>query len=97
MVRVLDIISDYMRLRGWQHQRLDGSTPAAARHAAMEHFNKPVGVWLSLVWFRWPRIASILSWHEAACFFCLFSEECVTHPRMQSANLPHLAIGMFMY
>lgn len=41
MVRVLDIISDYMRLRGFQHQRLDGSTPAAARHQAMEHFNKP--------------------------------------------------------
>ena len=32
MVRVLDIISDYMRLRGFQHQRLDGSTPAGARH-----------------------------------------------------------------
>lgn len=33
MVRVLDIISDYMRLKGYAHQRLDGSTPAAARHA----------------------------------------------------------------
>lgn len=33
MVRVLDIVSDYMRLRGYSHQRLDGSTPAAARHA----------------------------------------------------------------
>ena len=32
MVRVLDIVSDYMRLRGFVHQRLDGSTPAAARH-----------------------------------------------------------------
>jgi chromodomain-helicase-DNA-binding protein 1 len=32
MVRVLDIVSDYMRLRGIQHQRLDGSTPAQARH-----------------------------------------------------------------
>jgi hypothetical protein len=42
MVRMLDIISDYLRLRGWAHQRLDGSTPAPARHAAMEHFNKPV-------------------------------------------------------
>lgn len=41
MVRVLDIISDYLRLRGYPHQRLDGSTPAAARHAAMEAFNRP--------------------------------------------------------
>ena len=32
MVRVLDIVSDYMRMRGFQHQRLDGSTPAAQRH-----------------------------------------------------------------
>jgi hypothetical protein len=35
MVRVLDVISDYLRLRGYPHQRLDGSTPAAARHAGM--------------------------------------------------------------
>jgi len=39
MVRVLDIISEYMRLRGFCHQRLDGSTPAGARHQAMAHFN----------------------------------------------------------
>ena len=31
-VRMLDIISDYMRLRGFTHQRLDGSTPAQQRH-----------------------------------------------------------------
>jgi hypothetical protein len=30
-----------MRLRGYQHQRLDGSTPAQLRHQAMEHFNAP--------------------------------------------------------
>eukprot|EP00884_Botryococcus_braunii_P018071 jgi/Botrbrau1/4948/Bobra.0122s0026.1 len=41
MVRMLDIISDYMRLRGFQHQRLDGSTPASVRHQAMDHFNAP--------------------------------------------------------
>eukprot|EP00879_Flechtneria_rotunda_P012304 GHRR01012851.1.p1 GENE.GHRR01012851.1~~GHRR01012851.1.p1 ORF type:complete len:597 (+),score=210.52 GHRR01012851.1:462-2252(+) len=41
MVRVLDIISDYMRLRGYPHQRLDGSTPAAQRAQAMEAFNRP--------------------------------------------------------
>ena len=41
MVRMLDIISSYMRLRGYQHQRLDGSTPGPARHQAMEHFNAP--------------------------------------------------------
>lgn len=38
---MLDIISDYMRLRGFQHQRLDGSTSAAARHQSMEQFNRP--------------------------------------------------------
>ena len=39
MVHMLDIISDYMRMRGWQHQRLDGSTPSQQRHQAMEQFN----------------------------------------------------------
>jgi len=39
MVRVLDIISDYLRLRGYCHQRLDGSTPPIARQQAMSHFN----------------------------------------------------------
>ena len=47
MVRVLDIMSDYMRRRGYQHQRLDGSTPAHARHQAMEHFNAPGESWVS--------------------------------------------------
>ena len=37
MVRVLDIMSDYMRLRGFQHQRLDGSTPAQTRHQARRY------------------------------------------------------------
>jgi Helicase conserved C-terminal domain len=41
MVHMLDIISDYMRMRGWQHQRLDGSTPPQQRHQAMEQFNAP--------------------------------------------------------
>jgi hypothetical protein len=40
MVRVLGI-SDCLRLRGYPHQRLDGSTSAAARHLAMEAFNRP--------------------------------------------------------
>eukprot|EP00898_Chlorokybus_atmophyticus_P008817 jgi/Chlat1/8937/Chrsp94S08325 len=41
MVKMLDILSDYLRLKGWQHQRLDGSTRADLRHQAMEHFNAP--------------------------------------------------------
>eukprot|EP00803_Ostreobium_quekettii_P001086 evm.model.scf_853EXC.5 EVM.evm.TU.scf_853EXC.5 scf_853EXC:28406-44371(+) len=41
MVRLLDILSEYLRLKGYHHQRLDGSTPATARHQAMEHFNAP--------------------------------------------------------
>ncbi|KAL6774468.1 hypothetical protein ACKKBG_A25100 [Auxenochlorella protothecoides x Auxenochlorella symbiontica] len=41
MVRVLDILADYCRLCGYSTQRLDGSTPAQARHAAMEAFNAP--------------------------------------------------------
>ncbi|CAM8886705.1 unnamed protein product [Rhodiola kirilowii] len=41
MVRMLDILAEYMSLRGFQYQRLDGSTKAELRHQAMEHFNAP--------------------------------------------------------
>ncbi|KAI8619524.1 SNF2 family N-terminal domain-containing protein [Chytriomyces sp. MP71] len=41
MVRLLDILSDYLVLRGYQHQRLDGSTGSEARKRSMDHFNAP--------------------------------------------------------
>uniref|UniRef100_A0A1D1Y7W7 Chromodomain-helicase-DNA-binding protein 1 n=2 Tax=Anthurium amnicola TaxID=1678845 RepID=A0A1D1Y7W7_9ARAE len=39
MVRMLDILAEYLSLRGFQFQRLDGSTRADLRQQAMEHFN----------------------------------------------------------
>ncbi|KAJ3321474.1 hypothetical protein HDV06_004143 [Boothiomyces sp. JEL0866] len=41
MVRMLDILTDYMNYRGYQIQRLDGSTSSEARKRSMEHFNAP--------------------------------------------------------
>jgi len=41
MVRMLDILSQYLSLRGFQFQRLDGSTKSELRQQAMEHFNAP--------------------------------------------------------
>ncbi|KIK26973.1 hypothetical protein PISMIDRAFT_8521 [Pisolithus microcarpus 441] len=41
MVRMLDILSDYMSLRGYQHQRLDGMVASDARKKAIAHFNAP--------------------------------------------------------
>ncbi|EXX56936.1 Chd1p [Rhizophagus irregularis DAOM 197198w] len=41
MVRMLDILTDYLKLRGYQHQRLDGSVPSEARKKAIEQFNAP--------------------------------------------------------
>ncbi|KAL9580649.1 MAG: hypothetical protein Q9212_004368 [Teloschistes hypoglaucus] len=41
MVKMLDILQDYMKYRGYQFQRLDGTIPSAQRTQAMEHFNKP--------------------------------------------------------
>ncbi|KAH7426872.1 hypothetical protein KP509_10G020300 [Ceratopteris richardii] len=41
MVKMLDILADYLSLRGFQFQRLDGSTRADLRNQAMEHFNAP--------------------------------------------------------
>ncbi|KAI1632771.1 P-loop containing nucleoside triphosphate hydrolase protein [Biscogniauxia mediterranea] len=39
MVRVLDILGDYLRLRGYQFQRLDGTIGAGPRRLAINHFN----------------------------------------------------------
>ncbi|EMD37878.1 chromodomain-helicase DNA-binding protein [Gelatoporia subvermispora B] len=41
MVRMLDILSDYMSLRGYQHQRLDGMVSSEARKKSIAHFNAP--------------------------------------------------------
>lgn len=41
MVRMLDILADYLSLKGFQYQRLDGSTKADLRQQAMDHFNAP--------------------------------------------------------
>ncbi|XP_023733259.1 protein CHROMATIN REMODELING 5 [Lactuca sativa] len=39
MVKMLDILAEYLSIKGFKYQRLDGSTKAEARHQAMEHFN----------------------------------------------------------
>lgn len=41
MVRMLDILSDYMQMRGYQHQRLDGMVSSDARKKSIAHFNSP--------------------------------------------------------
>ncbi|CAH8588303.1 unnamed protein product [Heterobilharzia americana] len=39
MVRMLDLIADYLILRGWGFQRLDGSIRGELRKQALDHFN----------------------------------------------------------
>lgn len=39
MVRMLDILGDYLQLRGYQFQRLDGTIAAGPRRMAIDHFN----------------------------------------------------------
>ncbi|KAI9775977.1 MAG: hypothetical protein M1839_000676 [Geoglossum umbratile] len=41
MVKMLDILSDYLKLRGLQFQRLDGTISAGQRRIAIDHFNAP--------------------------------------------------------
>ncbi|WFD32163.1 DNA helicase [Malassezia sp. CBS 17886] len=41
MVRMLDILSDYLALRGYVHQRLDGTVASETRNRAIDHFNAP--------------------------------------------------------
>lgn len=41
MVKMLDILGDYLHLRGYQFQRLDGTIAAGPRRMAIDHFNAP--------------------------------------------------------
>ncbi|KAK0659845.1 Chromodomain helicase hrp3 [Lasiodiplodia hormozganensis] len=39
MVKMLDILGDYLQLRGYQFQRLDGTITSGQRRQAIDHFN----------------------------------------------------------
>ncbi|KAI8906817.1 SNF2 family N-terminal domain-containing protein [Gorgonomyces haynaldii] len=41
MVRMLDILADYLVFRGYQFQRLDGTTSSELRRRSMDQFNAP--------------------------------------------------------
>lgn len=41
MVRMLDILEEYVKLRGWSFQRLDGTKDAASRKRSIAAFNSP--------------------------------------------------------
>ncbi|CAG8600585.1 9734_t:CDS:2, partial [Ambispora leptoticha] len=41
MVKLLDILNDYLILKGYPYQRLDGGVSSYARKRAIEHFNAP--------------------------------------------------------
>jgi chromodomain-helicase-DNA-binding protein 1 len=41
MVKMLDILGDYMEYRGHAYQRLDGTIAAGPRRIAIDHFNAP--------------------------------------------------------
>ncbi|KAI5800115.1 SNF2 family N-terminal domain-containing protein [Geopyxis carbonaria] len=41
MVQMLDILADYLNLKGYAFQRLDGTIAAAPRRVAIDHFNAP--------------------------------------------------------
>ncbi|OEH78455.1 chromodomain helicase DNA binding protein chd1 swi2 snf2 [Cyclospora cayetanensis] len=39
MVKMLNILAEFLKLRGYKHQRLDGTMPKEVRRKAMEQFN----------------------------------------------------------
>lgn len=41
MVRILDILGDYLQIKGINFQRLDGTVPSSQRRVSIEHFNAP--------------------------------------------------------
>lgn len=41
MVRVLDILADYLVIKGYKYQRLDGTVPSYTRKTLIDHYNAP--------------------------------------------------------
>lgn len=41
MVRMLDILADYLTIKGYQYQRLDGTVPSYTRKTLIDHYNAP--------------------------------------------------------
>lgn len=41
MVRMLDILGDYLSIKGINFQRLDGTVPSSQRRISIDHFNAP--------------------------------------------------------
>lgn len=41
MVRMLDILADYLTIRGYQYQRLDGTVASYTRKTLIDHYNAP--------------------------------------------------------
>ena len=41
MVRVLDLLEDFLRFRNYAYERLDGSARAVDRNASVDRFNDP--------------------------------------------------------
>jgi chromodomain-helicase-DNA-binding protein 1 len=41
MVRILDILGDYLSIKGYPFQRIDGGIPSAQRRISIDHFNAP--------------------------------------------------------
>lgn len=41
MVRMLDILADYLSIRGYQYQRLDGTVASYTRKTLIDHYNAP--------------------------------------------------------
>jgi SNF2 family DNA or RNA helicase len=43
MTSMLDILEEYLNMRRWRYQRLDGSTRASERQSRIDSFNRSVG------------------------------------------------------
>ena len=41
MVRVLDILEDYLRMKGYLYERIDGNVRGILRQEAIDRFSKP--------------------------------------------------------
>lgn len=58
MVRCLDILEDFLRLKGYFYERIDGNVRGSLRQEAIDRFSKPSESkrWLSYIQYLRPLL-----------------------------------------
>jgi ATP-dependent DNA helicase len=93
MTELLNILEDYITVKGYQYCRLDGSTKVVDRQKGIDKFNKDPNVFLFLLSTRAGGLGINLT---AADTCILFDSDFNPHQDSQG-NMSHLLVYIFIY